>query len=332
MTLPTLSKTWQFVANQQVITGGPLVGYGALMYAWKTALTSFASSPWVVVASSDASSAGAADYWTSASACNTHRNPGTPHCWIVLKQVGVASNFQICIDLNNNSGSAYTVMRLYISESAGFTGGTTSNRPTATDEVDAWAHPSANTQSMWTAAADLTSTAAWLHVAQSTDGEITRWWIFIAGTSTCFVNIEKPRDVMAGWTLPWICTTAIDEYSGTNYVPTYAYLNDLNDVTICRAGGADTWLYYTSEGCVSSMLGQQHAWTAPLDGNALPFFPIGLYSPTTGRVGRLGALTDIWWGSTIAGTGDYYPADLTRQFVQLYDLIVPWTGGIMMRT
>lgn len=147
-----------------------------------------------------------------------------------------------------------------------------------------------------------------------------------------FVNVEKPRDAMPGWLTPWICTVATSAYASTDYQPTYGYLNDVNSLTFSMAGAATTKLYYTSEFCVDSMLGQRQTTSADLDGGSWPMLPIGLFSNVSGRVGRLGALTDLWWGATAVADGDYYPADLTRQFVQIVDIIVPWNGSAMTRS
>jgi len=323
MALPTLVKTWQYDKNNQITTGDGS-GYGELMYTWKTIMTSWGSSPWTVVASSDASSAGAADYWTSPSACNTHRGSGVAHCWIVLQQDGVASGFQICVDLNENGGGADSVMNTYVSESAGFTGGTVTNRPTATDEVNTFDGVGSP---QWVANETLSTTPAWISVFQSTDGSSTRWCIWVNNQMHCFFCIEKPSNTPAGWTLPWLTICAIDRYAGTNYRPTYSYLNDAKNLVNCRAGGARHNVYLSSEGVVTSMLGQLQTFGADLDSSAWPMFPIGLWCDESGARGRIGTLDDIYWGSTSINDGDHYPGDASRLWVQLGDIIQPWGGG-----
>lgn len=335
MALPTLSKTWQYAVNQhQVLGNSSNPGYCSyVLYDLKESLIGFSSSPWTVVSSSDGTPGGTGpgDNWANGADAIHYDGGTTPGAWIVLKQTGIAPNFQMLIRPVNNSGGNQSVVEVYISENAGFTGGDyQGTRPTATDEVETWAHPNTG-QAEWTDRIALDTTPGWLHVQQSSDGEITRWWLYIAGVCHTFFNIEKPRDAMPGWTIPWICSAVVDEYSGTDYRPTYGHLNDLNELTTSRAGGTLTWLYYTSEFCVDSMLGQRQTSSADLDGGSWPLFPIGLFSNYAGRVGRLGALTDIWWGATAVADGDYYPADLTRQFVQIEDLIVPWNGSTMMR-
>jgi len=58
-----------------------------------------------------------------------------------------------------------------------------------------------------------------------------------------------------------------------------------------------------------------------------PIMPIGLLSTTGMHRGRKGALYDIWWGSTAAGSGNTYPEDGSNQFVQFGHLIFPWNGS-----
>lgn len=332
MALPVLSKTWQYNTNISITQGNSSPqGYcSQLLFELKEALIGFGSNPWVVVASSNASVANSNDNWAAWTDVR-HENPGTAHSWIVLKQAGVATNFQICFDPIRNSGGNLSVVRTYVSENAGFTGGTTTNRPTATDEIDTWNHPSTG-QPEWTDRILPSSVPGWLHVMQSTDGEITRFLYYSASVNYVFGNIEKPKDVQSGWTIPWIFTFSTSEYSGTDYKPTYGYLNDLCELTPCRAGGVTSaHCYYTAEGCISSTLAEQQSFTAPLDSSSYGMYPIGLWCLDVGAQGRLGALTDIWWASVATSDGDYYPADLSKQFVQVYDLVLPWNGGTMNR-
>lgn len=338
MALPTLSKTWQYGVNQW-INYGPFSYPGEcsmLLLNLKNTLTGFASNPWSVVASSNYQTAGSGDNWSTPSNVR-HENEGSAHSWIVLNQPAISANFQMLFNVVRNSGGNLACVYTYFSESGGFwpspaSGGTILNRPTATDEVHSWAHPNTG-QPQWTAHQSLSDNPGWLHVQQSSDGKVTRWWLYINGTCTLFVNVEAPRDPASAWTTPWICTLCTDEYSGTNYYPPgYGILNDLNELTILRgSGGGNAWAYYTSEGCVSAALGQYQVSPADLDSNSYPMFPIGLFSDTPGARGRIGALNDMWWASTFTGDGDYYPADLTRQFVQVGNLILPWNGSAMSR-
>ena len=323
MALPTLQKTWIHSVNTTIATGSSPAGYGETMFAWKVFLTT-GLSPWVVVASSDGSAFGASDLWINAAACTTHGTPGSAHCWIVLQNDAIATGFQMCVDLDDNGGGGNTIMAITISEAAGFTGGTLTNRPTAADEVVPFVV--ANSE-QWTGALDLTVNPGQLHMQRSDDGEITRWWIYVNGTLQGFASIEKPADAVPGWAIPWIAVVPIDRYASANYVPSYTYLNDGKDVCASRAKGSRTGHYLSSEGVISSMLGQLMTFGGDLDSGNFPMFPIGIWCDEAPARGRLGRLTDLWWGSTAANDGDHYPGDASRQFAQVGDLIVPWPGG-----
>jgi hypothetical protein len=66
--------------------------------------------------------------------------------------------------------------------------------------------------------------------------------------------------------------------------------------------------------------------------NKYPLAPIGLMGFDAGYVGRVGVVTDLWWGTDTdqgVAEGDNYPDDLTRQFVQTGALTLPWDGSVM---
>jgi len=321
MALPVLTKTWNFDVNNSIAVGGTFVGYGELMFQWKTFLTTAGSSPWTVVSSSDGVGNVGVDLWISALACNVHDNAGANHSWIVLANAALGIEF--CVECIKSGGGQSTIMSSFISEAVGFTGGTATNRPTAADEIDTSA--TAN-RHQWAAGLDLTVNPGILHMQMSDDGDCTRWWIYVAGVIRMLMAIEKPKLPVSGWSPPWLCVAPVNYYAATAYTPSYSHLNDINTVTRSRAGGVVNSLYLTSEGAVSSMLGQTQTWANDLDGNAWPFFPIGLFSTLAGSRGRHGEVFDLWWGSTNPADGDAYPADLTRQFVTVGDLIVPWVG------
>jgi len=328
MALPVLEKTYIFDVNNTISVGASSVGYGELLFQWKTFFIT-GSNAWTVVLSSDASTAGASDLWVNAAACTTHADPGGAHSWIVLQNDAISTGFQMLVNLSDTGGGGNTIMDTFISEAAGFTGGTTTNRPTATDEV--FSDLDSDGQ-QWVDGLDLTINPAQFHMARSTDGEIWRFWAFVAGNETSLMSLEKPKAAVSGWTVPWVCVFPSRYSFGSDATSSYGSLNDLKANTFTRANSVDTRLFCTSEGAISSMLGQLQTSGADLDSGFFPFFPIGLFSDAAGSRGRLGALTDIWWGSTSPATGDHYPGDASRQFVQVGDLILPWDGGIAMLT
>ena len=90
-----------------------------------------ANSVWTVVGSSDGSTAGmdGVDRWTTTFTPSklVRASAGSAHSWIVLRNT--ASGWQICLDMNNTANTSMGI--IFARNSAGFTGGSTTSRPTA---------------------------------------------------------------------------------------------------------------------------------------------------------------------------------------------------------
>lgn len=321
MPLPTLSKTWQYNVNQTVVAGGSIqLTCQALFLTIKNTLKGFGTLPWAVRGSSDSATAGmdAVDRWVT-SANLVGGTSGVAHSWIVLRQTGIATNFELCIDLTSN---AYTSQTIIISPSAGFTGGSTTNRPTATDEIvlinggASWSNVNANHV---------------VHGMQSTDGQCTRLVVWRASTNLCtFLFFDKPANTVSGWTNPsvggWLSST-------TSIANVYSILGHATSSTLRGRGTATMTVAFSGEGSFSS--GNNLAQTTDVgtvqndfDAN-WPIFPIGIYSTTALHRGRHGTISDLWWKPIgVGNAGDTFPNDGSRQFVAFGDLIFPWNGSV----
>jgi hypothetical protein len=90
---------------------------------------------WTVVGSCDSTqfAMDGTDYW--ADPIDDLLSGTGNHSWIVLRQaaMGSGSGFEVCLDFTDDT-SYYDEITVAVSWSAGFTGGSTSSRPTATDE------------------------------------------------------------------------------------------------------------------------------------------------------------------------------------------------------
>jgi len=327
MGMPTKEKTWQYgpsgdpSAFLNQLTGDTTIDLTCkkTMWAIKESLIGFTTQPWTVVGSCDGSSnfdnipATSNDYWVAA----TNLIWGTTgnHSWIVLKQTGVGSNFQICIELK---GVVPYYAVIAFSASAGFTGGALNARPTATDEVVV-----INSQDWhW----GNTNYAPALHVMQSTDGECTRIIACVNSTANMFVDISKPKNPSSGWSNPSIMTW-VRYQAGAGEATSYAVLNDLANVFSYI--GSDAAKHYMSTiGCVDRMNGQYIGGFNQLE-NAYEVYPIWLFATTASALNRRGThgqIYDLWFG-TVDGitTGDTYPGT-GKEYAQFGDLVVPWDG------
>jgi len=315
MALPTLSKTWQFNVNS-----ASKVSYGQILFSIKDALVSFGSNPWTVVRSSNGSVANDTDNWASAGNVVWSYSG---HSWIVLKQTGIATNFQILLETSYSSGGHAANMKFWASPSAGFSGGgwSTSVRPTATDEVDL-----TGTRQL---AVSNYEVPGRVHVMMSTDGQCTRWVVCVNSKVPHLVAIDLPQAPISAWTDPWVGVITVQGYNtgATTDWPTYSKLNDSSIYTFGLIGGDTVNFYLTSAMYGGGMVGQNI--TVPDDQTGeWPMAPIGLACQTTGHRGvRKGTLFDMWWASTAVNTGNTYPGDASNQFAQFGDIILPWSGS-----
>lgn len=202
----------------------------------------------------------------------------------------------MCFSCNQASASGNNIT-VVISPSAGFTGGTTLTRPTATDEIILISN------AVYGVGTDVAT--RW-SVLQSTDGQCTRVWVANSGSIQFFWAFEKPVNTTTGWSNPSVSFV-------TGASP--PLLNGQ-----AKFGATTATVAMGVESIAATTVANE------IDGS-WPMVPIGLSSSTVGARGRHGTLQDIWWGSTNVTTGDTYPNDATNQFVQIGNIILPWNGG-----
>lgn len=321
MPLPVLSKTWQFSVNQAVPAAGSVeLTAAALWLVVKNSLKGFGTLPWSVRGSSDSVAAAmdTTDRWIAAGNL-VWANPGAPHSWIVLRQTGVATNFEICIAAD---AAGYGNVTIAVSAGAGFTGGGTTARPTATDEFVLLSSGALGWSNL---DADHV-----VHAMQSTDGQCTRVAVWRASTNLCtFLLFDKPANPTTGWTKP---SVSIATGITAGYGNTYVALSSLASTIAQGYNTTPMVLALTGEGAVSAgsilptVVGLGDA-TNDFD-NTWPLFPIGLASITANHKGRHGSLFDLWWRPTGVGQADTFPNDVSRQFIAMGDLVLPWNGSV----
>ena len=335
------SLTWQFdINNFNRNESSPDLNNRALLFNIKQALVGFSLSPWTVQGSSNSSAAGhdAVDRWTTASNVVWAAN-GVAHSWIDLKQTGLGSNFQMLIDCTNAS-AALTVQ---ISPSVGFSGGTTANRPTASDSITlilqgAWGGQDTGSGQVYSSI---------MHAMQSEDGYGTNVIITRGNGPTSvtpktgeggvpcgFWHIGKAKNPIAEWTFPIVAVVA-GATSLTGFTPGSGRgaSSVYTDTSVFSSVQSSTTiaLRATVEGFGSNLLLNTLPTQNEIDG-IFPVYPVGLYSTTAGYRGRLGELQDIWFApleylhSTAYEDGYGNP----RQFMQFENLVLPWNGQYLL--
>lgn len=318
MALPTLVKTWQFNVNNQVTTQATaLITNQTQLLAIKNALIGFATNPWAVRYSCDSTVAGTAgdgvDRWASI-ANLVWAAAGTAHSWIILRQTGIATNYDLCIALEPTSGGGSTLV-IVVSPSAGFTGGTTTARPTATDEIAfapfAWAN-SSNSSARWS-------------VMQSTDGQCTRVMTAWSAAPQTFLMFDKPTNTSVGWSNPSV-TAVVNNTGMTAYNLVGGVTTNFKMRALSITG---TQAYLTAEGVASNTIPTDIVFgniANEIDGT-WAMCPVGIVCTTSGIRGRHGTIQDLWLGSAARSSGDRYPASGTGLFAQFLGVILPWNGG-----
>lgn len=329
MTMPTPEKTWQFDVNNAVGgSGAALTDYQIAMMNMVKAMVEMPLNPWVVMGSSDSS--------TAAMDGNNRWAPGgvwdrtklvwasgtTAHSWIVLRQVGIFALNEICIDLNYSNTAAYSALVVW--GFSGFTGGGITARPTATTSINllagTWLY---GTNGVF---------GAYVHAMQSSDGECTRLVIMKDDVPCSFWLFDKPKNPVSGWTDPAVAMTLSNGGSSAMTIP---WLNDTARLT-GRIGTTQTTFYCTGEGFTSSLVYENTSFLRPNQiSGEVTMFPIGLVSETTGVKGRHGELFDIWWGPPGVASGSpdgTWPDDSTKQFWSPDALVLPWNGLVTTGT
>lgn len=321
MALPSLQKSWQFSTNNAYTAAATVkASYEQLVYAIKVILTGFSTNPWTVVSSSNAVSAGAADYWTSASSVN-FQNSGS-RSWIVLKQTGLGSNVQLLMTYHaSQSPTTGEFFQFYLSPSVGFTGGTVSANPTASDSF------LIQTNQYGTFSTPGAAFAFNMHGMQSTDGECSRI-VWSSNSQTCGgLVIDKMQSPATGLACPvatycpaghartvnvWSNTTV---YNGANVTLRNAALVTAGFVTM-HVGGSQ--VAANNSGVINQI------------SNEYPLMPMGVYSQQVSSYGFHGFMVDMWNGTTNAAAtnGSTYPNDTTRQLVQFGNTVLPWDGSV----
>ena len=317
MALPTLSKTWQFnVNNQTTAQGSVLADCRKTLRAIKDAMIGFATNPWTVRYSCDSVTAGTAgdgvDRW-SADTKLVWANAGTAHSWIVLRQTGIGTTYELLISCENSTPSNLTIL----TSISGFSGGSKTARPTATDEL------TVASSGQWLATSDVSN--RW-SVMQSTDGQCTRILVGYSGNFTTLIVLDKPNNPTTGWTTPNF--SAFYFANGGLSISTTGVISAISPNARSRIGSTNGSVTLTIEG-----IGNNFATDTTIGNianevdSSWDMWPLGIACITSGARGRHGSLFDLWAISTARASGDMIPADGSNQFAVFGNFVLPWNGS-----
>lgn len=238
------------------------------------------------------------------------------HGWIVL-DFGIG---ELCIDLLAGSTSTHLITAVW-SPSAGFTGGSATARPTATDEQvlisgGAWGgNNGADVQQVF-------------HIIHASDGSYTRVYICRGGVVSGVLRIETVKNPRGSWATNQIAAWVGS--AGSTPQATVAIWNGGAQFKGATTGMAATY-GLTGEAYNGQLVGQAWGSQNTLD-SAWDVGSIGVFSATATKQGRHGEIYDCWWvpsgltdGDTMANNGAS-PASSHRDFAVFGDFLEPWTG------
>lgn len=321
MPLPILEKTYQLSVNNVVPTQLELPFHQELIHGIKEAFIGFATLPMTVIGSSDslAASMDGTDRWI----VKTDLVWGTgAHAWIVLQQG--AGGAQICIDLNTSGASQPERGDVMLSPGGNFTGGSTTARPTAVDEVEM-------TKGAYLAGNQTgTPLQNTFHVWHSTDGLIDRVAIFKTGNMHTVWRVEPIENTRVAHTNnPTLGVVTGASNSSADITLTNLRSAAYSPATEKDGTGIPLDLITATLGGTSfiSFLEQLPTIAEEWDNE---FFALEEHfiSIVVGSRGPKGSAIDSWLGQTaIYASGDTFPVSTTvREFVAIGPWIWPWTG------
>lgn len=350
MPLPAHSKTWQFsVNNARPTSGTVLTDSQGLLMALKNGLKGFAQNPWTVRYSCNSTTAGVAgdgvDWWSvNNSLVWQTADTGTARSWIVLRNV---DGCEVLLETRNASTAAGgRGIRVVFSANAGFSGGTTSTRPTATDEVVLVLGANTATNSGTYGAGLVSNTTTTydyvLHMLHSSDGQVTVFVICSGGLPSAFAYFGRVEYPLTGWTHPyvgmWYAENANPPSNGMTYESLFA--GAYGETASPRAGArfpAGSYpVFLSSEACNNgsrSALTNTRPYGSSVStvnqvSNEWETSGVGVVCLTAGARGKYGRLHDIRWVPSGLTTGDVAPADGSRQWAVFGSLILPWNGTV----
>lgn len=334
MSLPTPVKTWQYSLNTLLAsTGVAITNNRNLLLAIKNQLKAFASNPWTVRYSCNSVTAGTAgdgvDRWAT-NADVVGGSAGAAHSWFVFKQAGIATNFQMLLSVSPEGAGAFSpggnVISVFVSANAGFTGGTATARPTATDEM---ALIQAGTGSSIWGGSPITTATIRMQAMQSTDGACTRIVLCSSNVAWGIMVFDACTNSVTGWTNPFVAFVGAPSAASfpsplgtqiatwdTTATASRVFISSTLGIGILTAEGNGSFVAPadTNYGNLAN----------EVDGN-WPIYPIGIACSTIGIRGRMGSMIDLWWGSSAIPTGDTYDTS-SKTFAQFGNFIVPWDG------
>lgn len=314
MPLPSIEKTWSFDVNKGVVAGTTVESCGQrTIFQVKQSILTLPG--WTVKGSSDNVTAGmdGVDRLDTYTDWVSRYSAGT-RSWIVFKNT--LSGLELLLEGSAaSSTNENRYMRPFYSVAAGFSGGSTTARPTASDEI------SFASTSTGDAVVASTVQPHVVHVMGSSDGSAVRVFVLSNGVATYSLIVGTLGDALPGvlgnyWAGAQSGSTAFG-------IATWLATNGAR-----LSYNSTAWTLALSTISIGTVaFSSSNAMTVPdVTGawNIVPILIAGEFSSSTTVFGRC---IDLWFGATSRPHGSTYPEDGTNTFAQFGNLVVPWNGS-----
>jgi hypothetical protein len=312
--VPIAERSWSWDRNQIVAAAGSAAATTkAVFLLAKSRLKALAVAPLTVLGSSNSTVAALDGVDRIVDAATLVNATSGAHSWVLFRHPG--TGMQLCWDFNGDGAWKATL----VASLAGFTGGSTTARPTATDQQILI------NNDYWVSGDNLQHV---LHILHAGDGAATVLFVCNGGDAKTFVVLGKAFEAVAGWSTPVFAFARGEGNSASGHRATqWEYLYKTPGLASWGPGGLMTLYASTysdrarangaSPSCVDANV------VDPLTGK-YPAQPMALLSVTAGRKGRHGRLPDLWFTAPSAPNG-FFNGD--SKFLKIGDYVIPWGGG-----
>lgn len=242
--------------------------------------------------------------------------------WIVLRNTAInasGAGYQIYLAPEMAQYASNYPVVILDSWSVGFSGGSTTARPTASDQV-------LLLTSSYSDPGYLSSTvdaARGFNILTSADRTKVRVVFSSNAMATLYMLcFERPQAAKTWWDKPSFAGGVLPLYANANELAAF-YTRSLDVVGIPAYLSADGF------GTAGALGKQAMLAGADPNGNWM-CSPVGIVGTCAQSIGYMGRLSDAYWVHQNMANGDYYPNDGTRQWVVVGDIMHASDGGAVV--
>ena len=320
MAFPVLERAYSFNVNHQNITSGDDYNDRRAFMLWiHQTMTSWASNPWVMVASSNGVTAGwpGPGWNTIADVIWEYITTPSGHSWMVWE---TADGTQILMDF---TGSNDKILYLRVSPNASFTGGTSAVAPVATEFFTVKDNQQFSDPNFHTCR---------FHAIHADDGNSD--WIFQSFNNKNYFcwGYNKILDPVPGLTYPYVSWLNYDNDNGTaeqpmvRTAPSMLFHNYWKGRQTLAANNYSA--YAAAEIHEEGQMPDLVERINDISGKR-QMYPVMLSAWGVGNYQYVGRIADVYAWGTGANSGDTIEENVlspARLWVIMGEMVFPWNG------